>query len=40
MGGQLHGPAVEFIQILQHQEDGTKRLHHRIFTIFETASDD
>jgi hypothetical protein len=40
MGGQLHGLAVDFIQILQHPEDGTKWLHHRIFAIFETARDD
>jgi hypothetical protein len=40
MGGQLHGPPIGIVLILQHQEDGTKRLHHRIFAIFETASDD
>jgi len=39
MGSQLHDTAGDVVPILQHREDGTKRLHHCIFTIFESTSD-
>jgi hypothetical protein len=39
MAGQLYGPAIGIVHIFQHHEDGTKRFHHRLFAISESASD-